>query len=169
MVSYATWSKSFNFALFPHNFLDKCKLIEEKELEIIHITTKYEWLLKETERMDKDLISLSRKNEDLIESFNNAIEQRDFELSQVLTLHDKLKALQNDKQEISDILKGNWFSFETFTTDSKPLSIFPEKCQQLDIKQTELGQLSMKLELQSKENQILDTDPKGLTHPAKNN
>lgn len=118
--------------------------------------------------MDKDLISLRRKNEDLIRSLNNAIEQRDFELSQVLTLNDKLKALQNDKQEISDILKGNWFSFETFTIHSKPLSIFPEKCQQLDIKQTELGQLSMKLELQSKENQILDTDPKGLTHPAQN-
>lgn len=72
----------------------------------MRITTKYEWLVIETERVDSELVCLKRKNEDLNDSFNEVIDQRDTEQSEVIALNEKLKMLQNEKTKMSDALKG---------------------------------------------------------------
>lgn len=85
-------------------FLDKCKQLENKEREVIHITTKYEWLLKETERMDNEMLSLKPKNETLKKSFNNAMNQNDLEISEAISQDEKLHTLESDKCAISQAL-----------------------------------------------------------------
>lgn len=72
----------------------------------MRITTKYEWLMQETERVDSELIALKRQNEDLNDSCNEAMEQRDFEQSEVMALNEKLKTVQSEKEILSDNLQG---------------------------------------------------------------
>lgn len=82
--------------------LGKSMQLEENEMELMRITTKYEWLMKETERVDSELISLNRKNEDL----NESIEHRDAKQSE---MDEKLRAIQIEKDELSNALEGILF------------------------------------------------------------
>lgn len=75
-------------------------------MEHMRISTKYEWLMQETERVDSELITLKRQNEDLNDSCNEAMEQRDFEQSEVMSLNKKLKMLQSEKDVLAENLQG---------------------------------------------------------------
>lgn len=90
-------------------FSVKSKKLEEIEMEHMRISTKYEWLMQETERVDSELITLKRKNEDLNDSCNEAMEQCNIEQSEVLVLNEKLKAIQSEKNNLSENLQGMTF------------------------------------------------------------
>lgn len=68
--------------------------------------------MKETERVDSELVCLKRKNENLNESFKDVIEQRDTEQSEVYSLNEKLKMVQSERNKLSDALKGETSAWE---------------------------------------------------------
>lgn len=75
-------------------------------MELMRITTKHEWLMQETERVDNGVFCLRRQNEDLNDSFNEAVEQRDFEHTEIAALNAKLRESQEEKVAISSLLSG---------------------------------------------------------------
>lgn len=75
-------------------------------MELMRITTKYEWLMQETERVDNEVFCLTRQNENLNESYNEAAEQREYEQNELLSLNTKLNESQGEKAKISNMLKG---------------------------------------------------------------
>lgn len=87
-------------------FTEKSMHLEEKDMELMRITTKYEWLMQETERVDNEVFCLKRQNEDLNDSFNEAVEQRDLEQTEAAALNAKLRESQEEKLAISNVLSG---------------------------------------------------------------
>ena len=75
-------------------------------MELMRVSTKYEWLMQECEHVDSELITLKRKNEDLNDSCNEAMEQREMQQSEVMTLNEKLKTVQNERDNLSETLQG---------------------------------------------------------------
>lgn len=75
-------------------------------MELMRISTKYEWLMQECEHVDSELIALKRKNEDLNDSCNEAMEQSHMQQSEVMALNEKLKTVQNERDNLCENLQG---------------------------------------------------------------
>lgn len=75
-------------------------------MELMRLSTKYEWLMQECERVDNELFTLKRENENLNDSCNEVMEQSHIQQSEVMTLNEKLKTIQNERDNLSKDLQG---------------------------------------------------------------
>lgn len=83
--------------------------MEEKDLKLTEMSTKFETLQKEKKRMTHEFLTLKQKYEDLNNSFNRALEQRNLARSEAETLRIDLETLKADKNGVDGLLKGKFF------------------------------------------------------------
>lgn len=85
---------------------EKCKQLGENEVMLEKIATNYELMQKDKQHVDGEYSTLKLKNQDLKESLNRALEQRDLARSEVSTLYAQLDAVNNEKYNTEAILRG---------------------------------------------------------------
>lgn len=125
--------------------------------------------------MDNEFMTLKMKNEDLSDSLNRALEQRDLARSEVLALYAKLQELTAEKEDVEQLLNGmsigfwnrilfeftNWM-IVYWNNEWMKWFLLPEKCQLFEQKNREFEQIKRSHDLVLKEKEHLENELNGL-------
>lgn len=76
------------------------------EFEFTKLSTNCDVLLKDKQRASNEVTSLRLKNTDLNDALSWTMKQRDLDRSEITTLNGKLDAIQFEKQNVEETLKG---------------------------------------------------------------
>lgn len=78
----------------------------EHELHLAKVSTNFEMVQKDKHQVDNEFVMTKMKNEDLSETLQRALEQRDSARAEVFTLYAKIQELKVEKEEANEILEG---------------------------------------------------------------
>lgn len=85
---------------------EKYKELREKDLQLEQFRRSYETVQKEKQFVDQEFLLLKRKYEDLVDSFNRAIGQRNMAQSEARALNAELESVKIDREMMRELLKG---------------------------------------------------------------
>lgn len=77
------------------------------------VSSNYDHVQRDKQLMDNKFMTLKMKSEDLNDSLNRALEQRDLARSEVLALYAKLQEVTAEKEDVEQLLNGMSMTFKT--------------------------------------------------------